>query len=51
MATIVTGTHERSDRHSTAVAPMGFLVSMAIVVGIAGDGWGAISWTGILWAS
>jgi hypothetical protein len=55
MATIVTGTQQRNDRHSTAVAPLGLLVSMGvpvaiIVAGIAAEGWGAISWTGaIVW--
>ena len=51
MATITTGTFQRSDRHSMVLAPLGFAVSMAvpvgvIIAGIADQGWGAISWGG-----
>lgn len=51
MATINTGTFQRSDRHSMVLAPLGFVVSMAVPVGviiggIADQGWGAISWGG-----
>jgi hypothetical protein len=55
MATIVTGTSQRHDRHSVAFAPIGFMISMAVpvavaVAGIAMEGWGAISWAGaIVW--
>lgn len=55
MATITTGTAQRSDRHSTALAPLGLMISMGvpvavIIAGIVADGLGAISWVGAaLW--
>lgn len=57
MATIVTGTRDRSDRHSMALAPLGLTVSMGvpaavIVAGVVAEGWGAISWGGAaLWGA
>lgn len=51
MATIESGTDRRHARHSMAIAPIGFVVSMALPVavifaGIPAEGWGAISWVG-----
>jgi hypothetical protein len=51
MATIVTGTPERSDRHSTVLAPLGLMISMSvppaiIIAGIIVEGWDGISWVG-----
>lgn len=51
MATIESGTERRNARHSMAIAPIGFMVSMALPVaviaaGIPAEGWGAISWVG-----
>lgn len=51
MATMETGTGRRQARHSTAMAPIGFALSMAlpvavIVAGVPAEGWGAISWVG-----
>lgn len=51
MTTVVTGTNERSDRHSMTLAPLGLMISMGIpagiiVVGAAAEGLGAISWAG-----
>lgn len=55
MATIVTGTPQRRDSHSTLLAPAGLAISMAvpiaiIVWGIGAEGWSAISWLGaVVW--
>lgn len=51
MATIVSGTPATRTRHSSALGPLGFMVSMAIpagvvVAGTAVEGFDAISWTG-----
>lgn len=55
MTTIMTGTERSHARHSMALAPIGFMVSMGVpvavvVAGIAIEGWGAISWAGaVVW--
>lgn len=55
MTTIVTGTPERQDTHSSIAAPIGLALSMGIPMlliawGIIAEGFAAISWTGaVIW--
>jgi hypothetical protein len=57
VATIVTGTERRHARHSMALAPIGFMISMAVPVaviaaGIVLEGWGAINWaSAVVWGA